>query len=348
MADNTTLNNGSGGDVIASDDISGVKYQRIKLVHGADGVNAGDVSTANGLPVRIDQTTPGTTNKVNIGTDGTVAIGTALPAGTNAIGKLAANSGVDIGDVDILSIIPGTGATNLGKAEDSPFNSGDTGVMALGVINEAGTALAGAGDYGAIAMDKMGQLYINPENNKVLFRGMAGTFRTLGRAGTAGQKIMAIHNATSSSITVKVNRIVVDMWCTVVKAITVAPPIVRIWKFTAVPTNGTTLTKNKIGGTTTSNASCTVWNDSSADGTGSGTTLTVTLPAGTILDQKVAPRVITAAGENSPTSMVFEFPKGIQLAALEGVCVFLDYTAATQNPTTDMWVVSAEWEEFTT
>jgi len=28
----------------------------------------------------------------------------ALPAGTNAIGKLAANSGVDIGDVDVLSV----------------------------------------------------------------------------------------------------------------------------------------------------------------------------------------------------------------------------------------------------
>ena len=33
-----------------------------------------------------------------------VDIITALPAGTNAIGKLAANSGVDIGDVDVLSL----------------------------------------------------------------------------------------------------------------------------------------------------------------------------------------------------------------------------------------------------
>lgn len=32
----------------------------------------------------------------------------ALPAGTNAIGKLAANSGVDIGDVDVTSIAAGT------------------------------------------------------------------------------------------------------------------------------------------------------------------------------------------------------------------------------------------------
>ena len=51
MADNTTLNAGTGGDVIASDDIGGVKFQRIKLIHGSDGVNAGDVSDANGLPV---------------------------------------------------------------------------------------------------------------------------------------------------------------------------------------------------------------------------------------------------------------------------------------------------------
>lgn len=53
MADNTTLNTGTGGDVIASDDIGGVKYQRIKLIHGADGINEGDVTHDNGLPVEM-------------------------------------------------------------------------------------------------------------------------------------------------------------------------------------------------------------------------------------------------------------------------------------------------------
>lgn len=51
MADNTQLNLGSGGDVIASDDISGIKYQRVKLALGDDGVNDGDVSAANPIPV---------------------------------------------------------------------------------------------------------------------------------------------------------------------------------------------------------------------------------------------------------------------------------------------------------
>ncbi len=41
MADNTILNSGTGGVSLADDDIGGVKYPRIKLIHGADGVNAG-------------------------------------------------------------------------------------------------------------------------------------------------------------------------------------------------------------------------------------------------------------------------------------------------------------------
>lgn len=37
MADNITLNTGSGGDTCAADDISAVKYQRVKIVPGGDG-----------------------------------------------------------------------------------------------------------------------------------------------------------------------------------------------------------------------------------------------------------------------------------------------------------------------
>ena len=52
MADNVGITPGSGATA-ASDDIGGVQFQRIKLVHGADGVNDGDVSSANGLPVKV-------------------------------------------------------------------------------------------------------------------------------------------------------------------------------------------------------------------------------------------------------------------------------------------------------
>ena len=235
MADNTTINVGTGGDVIGSDDIAGVKFQRIKLIHGADGVNDGDVSNTNPYPVA--------------------------------------------------------------------------------------------------------------QTEVVLFKGRASTFNTPGRAGTVGQKILSLHNATGSTVTVKVRKVVVDLACTVVKAITVAPPIIRLWKVTVLPTNGTALTKNKIGGTSTSSASVTVLGDASADNTGSATTLTATLPTGTIITQEFAPRFITAAGYEMADRIEFLEDTEITLTALEGVVLFLDYTAAGQNPTTDRWIAGIEWTE---
>ena len=90
-----------------------------------------------------------------------VAVMDALPAGTAAIGKLAANSGVDIGDVDVTSITPGTTATSLGKAEDAGHTTGDVGVMALAVRNDAGTSLAGTDlDYVPLTVNASGALYV--------------------------------------------------------------------------------------------------------------------------------------------------------------------------------------------
>lgn len=53
MADNTELNPGEGGDIAAADDIGGVKYQRVKLTLGADGVDDGDLSSSNPMPVQL-------------------------------------------------------------------------------------------------------------------------------------------------------------------------------------------------------------------------------------------------------------------------------------------------------
>lgn len=55
MADNVTLGTMSGGDNVAADDIGGIKFQRVKLIYGADGVNSGDVATTNGIPVQNDR-----------------------------------------------------------------------------------------------------------------------------------------------------------------------------------------------------------------------------------------------------------------------------------------------------
>lgn len=53
MSDNVILNVGTGGDTAAADDIGGVKYQRVKVTLGADGVDDGDVSASNPIPVSL-------------------------------------------------------------------------------------------------------------------------------------------------------------------------------------------------------------------------------------------------------------------------------------------------------
>jgi hypothetical protein len=61
------------------------------------------------------------------GSEMQVDIVASLPAGTNAIGKLAANSGVDIGDVDVLSLpaLP-SGSNTIGKVNIGTFDSAIT------------------------------------------------------------------------------------------------------------------------------------------------------------------------------------------------------------------------------
>src|SRR3990167_2776773 len=87
-----------------------------------------------------------------------------LPAGTAAIGKLAANSGVDIGDVDATSVIVGTGATNLGKAVDAVAGATDTGVAVLAMRDDALGALTPIeGDYANLRVDANGALWTHDD-----------------------------------------------------------------------------------------------------------------------------------------------------------------------------------------
>jgi hypothetical protein len=113
MADNTVLNAGAGGDTIASDDIGGVKFQRIKLVHGTDGVNAGDISNINPLPINFPAT--GTARD---------AFGWLRVSSTNLRGF----GGYEYGRPDVLveQAVTGTGAVsnNLDEASISLTTGG--------------------------------------------------------------------------------------------------------------------------------------------------------------------------------------------------------------------------------
>jgi hypothetical protein len=311
VADDVVLNVGAGGDTLAADDIAGVKFQRVKLVIGANNTNDGDVASGNPLPISdaagsltvdgsvtvtqgtgsnlhtvIDSGTVSTiTNVVHVddnagnlsiddggnsitvdgtvGVSGTVTVDSELttadldtgagtdtravvgvvvaasggavalsgnsgnkdggtvrvvlatdqPALTNKllvtpdsvalpanqsvnVAQLAAtttdtNSGSksagtlrvviatdqpaltnkllvtpdavthDVGTIT-TAVVPGTGATNLGKAEDAAHNTGDVGVMALAVRASAPTERSAGptdGDYEPLGVNEVGALW---------------------------------------------------------------------------------------------------------------------------------------------------------------------------------------------
>jgi len=192
--------------------------------------------------------------------------------------------------------------------------------------------------------------YVIPTDERLIsYHGRASTFKTPGRAAVS-QKILSIHNATGSTILVDVKRIRIDVLQTAVKAVTIAVPVIRAYRVTVLPTNGTALTKVAMDSSLTSSASVTVLGDASADGTGSATTLTATIPAGTVLDQSYAQRVFTAAGYEMVDAVEFFVgDPDVTLRALEGVVIFLESAVVTTGiPATDFYIASLEWEEYTT
>jgi hypothetical protein len=102
------------------------KAQGVKLVVGADGVNGGYVDSANPLPV-------------------------LLTAG-----------GSSIGSATLTAVVPGTSATQLGKAVDSPAGGTDTGVAVLAVrTTTPATVTPANGDWVPLRTDDQGSLRVN-------------------------------------------------------------------------------------------------------------------------------------------------------------------------------------------
>jgi hypothetical protein len=109
----------------------------------------GHLDGVEGLLTTIDGDT-GTIAGAVAGTEMQVDVVGALPAGNN-----------NIGDVDVASVVPGTGATNLGKAEDAAHASGDVGVMSLAVRLDSAASFAGTdGDYAPLQLDSAGALRV--------------------------------------------------------------------------------------------------------------------------------------------------------------------------------------------
>lgn len=166
---------------------------------------AGGTSTN---PLRTDPT--GTTTQP-------VTVGAALPAGTNAIGKLSANSGVDIGDVDVTSIVMPTGAS----AATVQGTVAHDGVDAQNPIKVGYKALAHGTNPTAVAANDRSDAYCNragipwvigghPNIQTVEYRWTTAQTNDAVVSVTAGTRVVvtaavvAIDSATTVAVAVRV------------------------------------------------------------------------------------------------------------------------------------------------
>ncbi len=171
MADNVTLNVGTGGDVIASEDIGGVEYQRVKLVDGTAASTttiplSGDLT--NGLDVDVTrvsgtvtvdgsgvtQPVSGTVTANLSATDNAVldSIDTAVNGTLTVSGTVTANAGT------------GTMTVDLGTDNDITIEGG----AVLGTTGSAGPANAisiggteSGGTFREVAVDSSGNLQVD-------------------------------------------------------------------------------------------------------------------------------------------------------------------------------------------
>jgi len=119
------------------------KITRIQLEDGTEWTGEVDVDVADG-----DNVTLGSIDDAIVDAGATGSVSAKLRRISQGVEDLK------------TSIVPGTEATSLGKAEDAAHASGDVGVMALAVRQDVPNTLADTdGDYIPLSVDQKGRLH---------------------------------------------------------------------------------------------------------------------------------------------------------------------------------------------
>ncbi|MDM0042157.1 hypothetical protein QTI05_24175 [Variovorax sp. J22R193] len=176
MADNVPITAGSGTS-IATDDVSGDQYQRVKITDGT-------ADSANHLTV-------------NASGEALVKVNAALPAGTN-----------NIGDVDVLSLpaLP-TGTNAIGTVTTVGAAASGASVSGNPVLNGARAATANPtavtdGQAIALMTDKVGRLVTVPMHSRALMGKQATTITSSTSATTVVSAIVSTFtDITSFTVT---------------------------------------------------------------------------------------------------------------------------------------------------
>ncbi len=133
MANNIDVTPGAG-KTVAGEEIAGILFQRVKLIDAT--LTSTDPTGVAASPLQVSLANTGA-NGTPVAVSGTVAVSSVTTA-----------------------VVPGTGATNLGKAEDAAHTSGDVGVFALAVQKATPADLAADGDYAALEVSA-GRLWVS-------------------------------------------------------------------------------------------------------------------------------------------------------------------------------------------
>lgn len=183
MADNITLNPGTGGELIATDELTtvngaaaptGLKVQRVKLGFGVDG-DLKDVSAADRLPVDATGSTvsldgPSLAALENITVGGSVELGAASLAALENVTvggtvELGATSLAALETVSVSGVATETTLATLAsvvKAEDSAAAEGDPGLVIFAQRRDTdAAAVSNDGDYSTLKSDDEGRLKVS-------------------------------------------------------------------------------------------------------------------------------------------------------------------------------------------
>jgi hypothetical protein len=182
MADNVTLDAGSGGDSIAADEISSVKYQRVKITLGADGTNDGDVSSANPIPITnaaLTELAAAIDTQVQVD-----VVESALPTGAATAAKQPSLGTAGTASADVITVQGVTSMTPLQVGDNSGSLTVDNG--GTFAVQVDGTALT-----------RLTDIETNTDSNAVVGNGAAATAQRVTLANDSTGVIATVGAVTS-------------------------------------------------------------------------------------------------------------------------------------------------------
>jgi len=228
-----------------------------------------NVNASNQLSVSVDNS--------NVSTNIAQMNGVAVTMNNGAAGTgvqrvtLASDSTGNIATIG-TSVTPGTGATNLGKAEDAAHTSADTGVMVLGVRETTLTDLSAGntdGDYEPFQVNKSGAVWVTGAPSGTsgwsVATGSIGATKTdIGTANTAGNvggwyiynpnssvAYVQFFNAQASAVTLGSTAPIYSLGIPATSAANIAPGMVGISHATAICIAVTTTRAGSTGPSST-------------------------------------------------------------------------------------------------